>query len=496
VHPRGALSGSGRLSQLTSRAAPHLLLPSMASPATASAARRSRARAPALALLVTLLVALCAKVQDWAAFAAPRPPPRGAHLVAPSTALSAGLAPRAPNSRPAAGSQPQGTGAAIDAPWAGLAAPAALLLLAAVQSREEATALNALGSPDRGQSSRLPRGKQTPLGESAMNMAPLPLQLEEKQKRSQLVSAGTIAMAAGFFFWYAANVSFNIVNKQALGLFPHAWTVSVVQLATVVACSAVGWITGLVESPLKSMGKGFLWRLLPAAICHAVGNGLTSVAFSCGSVSFTHVVKTSEPVWMALGNFLVTGAVLPRKQVLALLPVMLGVALASAGELSFTWVGFLAALGSTIAFAGRGIFSKRLMTGGQSMSALNVYAMDSMLALLFTLPVAFLADGSAILSGSLAPVIASQGGTLAWLLASTGLAYYAYNAIAFKLLAKLDVVSHAVGNLGKRIFVILFSVLAFSTPFTARAAAGSALAIAGSGVYSYVKATTPKSPSR
>jgi len=378
-------------------------------------------------------------------------------------------------------------------PWAGLAAPAALLLLAALQSREEATACAALG-PRRGKAA-LSRGRQTPMNESAMNMTPPPT-LQVAETRRAGISAGTAAMAAGFFFWYAANVSFNIVNKQALGLFPHAWTVSVVQLATVVLCSALGWITGWVENPFKSMGRGFLWRLLPAAVCHAVGNGLTSVAFSWGSVSFTHVVKTSEPVWMALGNFLVTGSMLPRAQVLALLPIMLGVALASAGELSFTWVGFLAALGSTIAFAGRGIFSKRLMTGGQSMSPLNVYAMDSLLALAFTLPVAALSDGPALLSGSLGPVLASQGPLLAWLLASTGLAYYAYNAIAFKLLAKLDVVSHAVGNLGKRIFVIGFSVLAFSTPLTARAAVGSTVAILGSGLYSYVKTLPGRNQAR
>jgi len=380
-------------------------------------------------------------------------------------------------------------------PLVGLAAPAALLLLAAVQSREEATACAALG-PRRGQE-KLPRGKQTPMSESAMNMVPPPVVKVAEERRAG-VSAGTVAMAVGFFLWYAANVSFNIVNKQALGLFPHAWSVSVVQLATVVLCSAAGWITGIIPSPLKSMGPGFMWRLLPAALCHAVGNGLTSVAFSWGSVSFTHVVKTSEPVWMALGNFLVTGAVMPRAQALALLPIMLGVALASAGELSFTWVGFLAALGSTMAFAGRGIFSKKLMTGtgGQGMSPLNVYAMDSLMALVFTLPVAALYDGPALLAGSLGPVLATQGHTLAWLLGSTGLAYYAYNAIAFKLLAKLDVVSHAVGNLGKRIFVIGFSVLAFSTPLTWRAAAGSAVAILGSGVYSFVKARAGRAPAK
>jgi solute carrier family 35 protein E1 len=308
--------------------------------------------------------------------------------------------------------------------------------------------------------------------------------------------SGIAAMAGGFCLWYAANIFFNVVNKQALGLFPCAWTVSVVQLLAVVLCSGMLWATGAVEAPFKQMGNGFIWRLLPAALCHALGNGLTSVAFSWGSVSFTHVVKCSEPIWMALGNLMLSGQTLPAKQVLALVPVMMGVALASAGELSFTWVGFLAALLSTVAFAGRGIFSKRLMSGTapgeKKMSPLNVYAMDSLLALLFTIPMAVMVDGPALLGGGQAVMLSGRGAELAGLLTATGLAYYAYNAIAFKLLSKLDVVSHAVGNLGKRIFVIAFSIAFFGTPLTARAVVGSAIAIAGSGAYSFLKAGANK----
>merc|ERR1712032_592157 len=223
------------------------------------------------------------------------------------------------------------------------------------------------------------------------------------------------------------------------------------------------------------MGSGFLWRLFPAAVCHALGNGLTSVAFSCSSVSFTHIVKTTEPVWMALGSYLMTGAVLPLPQALTLIPIMLGVVLATAGELSFTWLGFLAALGSTICFAGRGIFSKRLMSGApnaKKMSPLNVYAMDSLMALGFTVPMALLLDGPTMLLESSRVSLAANKSLIMYLLAVSGLSYYAYNAIAFKLLAKLDVVSHAVG--------------AFNIPLTWRAVIGSAMAIAGSGLYSYV----------
>ena len=77
------------------------------------------------------------------------------------------------------------------------------------------------------------------------------------------------------------------------------------------------------------------------------------------------VVKTIEPGWMALANYLVTGAVLPPAQVLFSIPVMLGVALVFAGKMLFSWAEDLTddALASTLFVVGLGIFSKQLMSG-------------------------------------------------------------------------------------------------------------------------------------
>merc|ERR1711953_103569 len=83
------------------------------------------------------------------------------------------------------------------------------------------------------------------------------------------------------------------------------------------------------------------------------------------------------------------------------------------------------------------------------------------------------------------------------LLASVGVTYFLFNFGAFNLLDRLDVVSHAVCNLGKRIFVIGASIVFFGTPLTVRAVVGTCITIAGSGLYSYVKATAsgkPKQP--
>ena len=58
-------------------------------------------------------------------------------------------------------------------------------------------------------------------------------------------------------------------------------------------------------------------------------------------------------------------------------------ALASATEMSFTWLGFSTAMASNAAFAGRAIYSKNLM---KRMSAVNLYNYVTIVALLFCIP--------------------------------------------------------------------------------------------------------------
>lgn len=47
----------------------------------------------------------------------------------------------------------------------------------------------------------------------------------------------------------------------------------------------------------------------------------------------------------------------------SLLPIVVGVGLASASEVTFNWPGFGAAMGSNVTFQSRNVFSKKLMAG-------------------------------------------------------------------------------------------------------------------------------------
>jgi solute carrier family 35 protein E1 len=60
------------------------------------------------------------------------------------------------------------------------------------------------------------------------------------------------------------------------------------------------------------------------AFLHATGHSLTNVSFASVSVSFTHTIKTLEPVFSSIGSYLVNGQVYSLPVYLSLIPIMAG----------------------------------------------------------------------------------------------------------------------------------------------------------------------------
>ena len=108
--------------------------------------------------------------------------------------------------------------------------------------------------------------------------------------------------------WYFLNVQFNIVNKTIYNYFPYPWFVSYVHLIVGLFIMGFFWGSKLVEYEqpdeefLKALSRGFFARV---RCC------LTNVSFAAVAVSFTHTVKTLEPVFTSIGSYLVAGTVYP-----------------------------------------------------------------------------------------------------------------------------------------------------------------------------------------
>ncbi|OIW02178.1 hypothetical protein TanjilG_02402 [Lupinus angustifolius] len=293
-------------------------------------------------------------------------------------------------------------------------------------------------------------------------------------------------LVTGFFFfmWYFLNVIFNILNKKVYNYFPYPYFVSVVHLLVGVIYCLVGWSLGLPKC--APIDKEFLLLLTPVAFCHALGHVMSNVSFAAVAVSFTHTIKALEPFFSASASQFVLGHQIPLSLWLSLAPVVIGVSMASLTELSFNWTGFISAMISNIAFTYRSIYSKKAMNG---MDSTNVYAYTSVIAFFFCIPPAILIEGPKLMEFGFANAIAKVGlvkflSDLFWI----GMFYHLYNQLATNTLERVAPLTHAVGNVLKRVFVIGFSIVVFGNKISTQTGIGTAIAIAGVAIYSLIKA--------
>ncbi|EKX34977.1 hypothetical protein GUITHDRAFT_155603, partial [Guillardia theta CCMP2712] len=309
--------------------------------------------------------------------------------------------------------------------------------------------------------------------------------------------AGRLLLGFYFFAWYVLNVGYNIVVKKTLNICPLPWTFAVIQLGAGILWLAPQWLSGIRAIPKPSEEN--LKALTKVAVFHGFGQLATVTAMGLGSVSFVNVVKALEPICTALIGLIVTGRNLPWQVWLSMLPVVGGVGLASASELSFTWGCFLAAMFSNVVYATRGVLSKESMemsNPGENMTAENTYAVVTLIAFVLMLPFALFLEGSKVASGLAMALDAVSPLKLAQMVVATGLLYYTYNEMAFLVLGSVAPVTQSVGNTVKRVVVIVAAAIVFQTPMTPLGIIGSSTAILGVLLYSVIKGRFPDKPKK
>ena len=152
----------------------------------------------------------------------------------------------------------------------------------------------------------------------------------------------TIKVLGLFALWYALNVQYNMINKKVLNVLPLPWLVAVAQLGVGVAYCAVIWLLRIRPFPSAALkpGGGGLRALAPIGLCHGLGQCATVLSLCAGAVSFTHIVKALEPFFSAIVSAVASGVILAPQVYATLVPVVAGVSVAVAKELSFSWLSF------------------------------------------------------------------------------------------------------------------------------------------------------------
>ncbi|KAG2300284.1 hypothetical protein Bca52824_036756 [Brassica carinata] len=307
----------------------------------------------------------------------------------------------------------------------------------------------------------------------------------KKEKKAKNLQLGIV-----FGLWYFQNIVFNIFNKKALNVFPYPWLLASFQLFAGSVWMLILWSFKLYPCP--KISKPFIVALLGPALFHTVGHISACVSFSKVAVSFTHVIKSAEPVFSVIfSSFL--GDTYPLAVWLSILPIVMGCSLAAVTEVSFNLGGLSGAMISNVGFVLRNIYSKRSLQSFKEIDGLNLYGCISILSLLYLFPVAVFVEGSQWVQGY-HKAIASVGKPstfYVWVLLS-GVFYHLYNQSSYQALDEISPLTFSVGNTMKRVVVIVSTVLVFRNPVRPLNALGSAIAIFGTFLYSQATAKKKK----
>eukprot|EP00282_Hemiselmis_andersenii_P005924 CAMPEP_0114135332 /NCGR_PEP_ID=MMETSP0043_2-20121206/14643_1 /TAXON_ID=464988 /ORGANISM="Hemiselmis andersenii, Strain CCMP644" /LENGTH=461 /DNA_ID=CAMNT_0001229049 /DNA_START=21 /DNA_END=1403 /DNA_ORIENTATION=+ len=349
--------------------------------------------------------------------------------------------------------------------------------------------------------SKLPHHKQALLPPAtSFTPAPKDGDIALKMSSDAAKPAGVNKLLVGFYFlsWYVLNVGYNIYVKKTLNVCPLPFTFAVIQLGAGLIWLLPQWLSGIRKVPKPSESD---WAALKkVALFHGAGQLATVMSMSLGSVSFVNVVKALEPIFTAFIGVMVTGVALPWQVAASMVPVCAGVGLASVSELSFTWGCFGAAMLSNLVYGTRAVLSKVAMDGsdkGENMDSANTFAIVTLIACVYTIPIALVLEGSKIGAGLQAVKAAGWTWTkFVQMVTATGLLYYTYNEMAFLVLGSVAPITQSVGNTIKRVVVIVAASLVFRTPMTPMGIAGSSIAILGVLVYSVVKGMYPDPPKK
>ncbi|CAB1329780.1 unnamed protein product [Coregonus sp. 'balchen'] len=230
----------------------------------------------------------------------------------------------------------------------------------------------------------------------------------------------------------------------------------------------------------------FLMIMLFVGLMRFTSVVLGLVSLKNVAVSFAETVKSSAPIFTVIMSRLILGEYTGMWVNLSLFPVMAGLALCTATEISFNMLGFSAALSTNIMDCLQNVFSKKLLSGDTyKFSPPELQFYTSAAAVIMLIPAwVFLMD---------LPVIGKSGRSFSWsqdivlLLLFDGVLFHLQSVTAYALMGRISPVTFSVASTVKHALSIWLSIIVFSNHITVLSAAGTALVFVGVLLYNKAK---------
>mmetsp|Transcript_32106 Transcript_32106/g.41152 ORF Transcript_32106/g.41152 Transcript_32106/m.41152 type:complete len:400 (+) Transcript_32106:176-1375(+) len=290
-----------------------------------------------------------------------------------------------------------------------------------------------------------------------------------------------------FGVWYLLTICSSTAMTSASKSLPLPWIGTCMRMWVGAVFVYFTGKTGL--RPMPSLAKSTIKSVIPVAFLSTTTLLFTGMAYAAGSLAFVSIVKSAEPVTMAILNAIIFQKLLPFPVYASLLPVVFGVGLASLKELNFSLASLIYAMIVNCTSSLRSILAKNLTSTGLTSQALT--GLVQILGAFMITPIA-----ACLESGKLIKIIQSMSEDAAvaasmkrflMLNVLSGICLLLFYEGNFRCLSAVGPLSHSIGSTIGRVVVITAGVLIYKTQMTPLNILGAVLSVGGVFLYSFMQ---------
>mmetsp|Transcript_6989 Transcript_6989/g.11750 ORF Transcript_6989/g.11750 Transcript_6989/m.11750 type:complete len:265 (+) Transcript_6989:84-878(+) len=253
--------------------------------------------------------------------------------------------------------------------------------------------------------------------------------------------------------WFAASIAAVTTSKITVS------SVGPLQLCTVQFLAAalieriqLAWVQHCIR-PLAREAQ----LVKRVALTYTLGFAFTNIAFSLANASLVETVKAGEPISTVLLAAMMLGEVERVPTYISLVPIVLGVALASSGDATFNLPSSASTFAANICFSSRTVLTKKMKNAHPGCPCATsetclFYHVSKLGLLLLLLPALslqsmawLLVDGQ--LANQAAAATPANAMPLVMFLCFNATMYTMYNQMSWMVLSRVSSATHAVLNM-------------------------------------------------
>eukprot|EP00736_Rhodelphis_marinus_P013979 Rmarinus@m.19989 len=301
--------------------------------------------------------------------------------------------------------------------------------------------------------------------------------------------------------WFATGIGNTFIAKILLSE-PHNISEDTLTLTQLIFCSFTGFaiLRWLRLHPYQPLSKEQTKPVLVLGSFFLAKNLLAFASMSRVPISIVNTIRGSSPIFTVFLSYLFLNQKESVTTVVSLLPITVGVTLASVAELSAASAnevsdcitGLVAALLTTLLTVSQNILSKR-MYDEHFLDSVNLQYYLSISALVYLGPYYFLFSGGwrhvFLMEDSIFVRYEHSYDSLSLLalVLVNGLCNFLQSQVALNVLSRLTPLSYTVTSTMKRISITVLSIIFFRNPVSWLNACGIVTALSGVALYNLLK---------